>query len=89
MKIERLSVGKLKKILELYKVPDDAIVCCQSDEEGNREMVCMDVFVDRVGRKESYCCGGKWYDFTAGEDVLGLEQDKDKDKLYITFRSMY
>lgn len=87
--IERLTVGKLKQILQAYKVPDDAIVCCQSDEEGNREMVCMDVFVDRVGRKESYCCGGKWYEYMQGSETLGLDLEKDKDKLFITFRPMY
>ena len=86
--IKRLTVGKLKKILETYKVPDDAIVCCQSDEEGNREMVCMDVFVDRVGRKENTCYDGKWYEFISGQDVLGLEKE-DEGKIYITFRPMY
>ena len=88
MKIERLTVGKLKQILQAYKVPDDAIVCCQSDEEGNREMVCMDVFVDRVGRKESTCYQGQWYEVISGHDVLGLEKE-DEGKIYITFRPMY
>ena len=48
----RFTVGQLKAMLKKYNVPDNALVCCQSDEEGNREMVCCDMFIDQVGTKE-------------------------------------
>ena len=83
--IERLTVGKLKELLKQYKVPDDAIVCCQSDEEGNREMVCCDMFIDRVGRKERL----PDITYTCGVDVLGIDIERDFNRTYITFRPMY
>lgn len=88
LKEKRLTVGELKKILDKYKVPDDALITCQSDEEGNRDTVCMDVFVDVVGRRESTKLDGKWYDYTAGEDVIGFEDD-DNGRVFITFRPMF
>lgn len=85
--IERLTVGKLKELLKQYKVPDDAIVCCQSDEEGNREMVCCDMFIDRVGRKERL--PDSTYTFVGGADVLGIDMERDFNRAYITFRPLY
>lgn len=85
--IERLTVGKLKQLLKQYHVPDNAIVCCQSDEEGNREMVCCDMFIDKVGRKEQF--PDSTYVFVGGADVLGIDMEQDFNRTYITFRPMY
>lgn len=86
---KRLTVGELKKILERYKVPDDALITCQSDEEGNRDTVCDACWVDLVGRRESEKVDGKWYDYVAGEDVIGFDNDKDKGRVFITLHPMY
>lgn len=89
MYCERLTVKKLKQLLKAYNVPDDAIVCCQSDEEGNQTMVCMDMYIDRVGRVEEIRSGYGIDRFVQGSEVLGIDQEKDKDKIFITFRPMY
>ena len=89
MKVDRLTVKKMKELLEEYKVPDDAIIACQSDEEGNRTMVCMDMWIDKVGRQIEIRDGYGVSRFTAGEEVMGIELDKDKDKTFITFVPMY
>lgn len=86
MYCERLTVGKLKQLLEQYHVPDEAVVCCQSDEEGNRTMVCMEMFIDRVGRKEKF---DETYTYVAGEDVIGIDLEADKNKTFVTFQPMY
>lgn len=83
--IERLTVGQLKKILEQYKVPDDALITCQSDEEGNREMVVDNIYIDRIGRVDT---SFKNFTFTAGEDVIGFDEE-DKGKIFVTFHPMY
>ena len=83
----RLTVGQLKKLLKAYNVPDNAIVCCQSDEEGNREMVCCDMFIEQVGRKEQL--PDSTYTFVGGADVEGIDMEADKLRYYITFRPLY
>ena len=70
LRAKRLTVGELKAILKAHNVPDNALITCQSDEEGNRDTVCDEIYIDRIGRKESECVNGKWYDYTAGEDVI-------------------
>lgn len=87
--IERLTVGKLKELLKKYNVPDDALITAESDEEGNRNTVCYDVNIDRVGRKESTCYKGKWYEFVSGDDVIGFDMEQDKDKVFVTFKVLY
>ena len=83
----RFTVGQLKAMLKKYKVPDDALVCCQSDEEGNREMVCCDMFIDQVGRKEQL--PDTTYTFVGGADVEGIDLEEDKLRYYITLRPLY
>lgn len=83
----RLTVGELKRLLKAYNVPDNAIVCCQSDEEGNREMVCCDMFIDKVGRKEQL--PDSTYTFVGGADVEGIDMEHDFNRYYITFRPLY
>ena len=85
--MERLTVGKLKQLLKQYHVPDNAIVCCQSDEDGNREMVCCDMFIDKVGRKEQF--PDSTYVFVRGKEVEGIDMEQDFNRTYITFRPMY
>ena len=77
--MKRITVGELKKKLE--KLPDDAIVCCQSDSEGNSTSTCLDVFIDQVGYKHTM----KEYDFTCigGEDIEGIDMEKDKGKYLV------
>ena len=88
LRAKRLTVGELKAILKAHNVPDNALITCQSDEEGNRDTVCDDVYIDRIGRKESECVGGKWHDYISGEDVIGFDPE-DKDRIFITFHPMY
>lgn len=89
MYCERLTVKKLKEYLKAYNVPDDALITCQSDVEGNSESVCMEVFIDRVGREEEVPYGdGNSYHYVAGKEVLGIDE-KDKGRIFVTFRPMY
>lgn len=89
MKDMRLTVGQLIEKLKQYKVPDDAIVCCQSDEEGNRTMACCECYIEKVGHqnKEEYC--GKELVWTSGEDVEGIDMSKDHDRKFIILRPLY
>ena len=88
VKVERLTVGRMKQLLEEYKVPDDAIIACASDEECNRTMVCMDMYIEKAGEEEIVRDGYGITRFIVGADVLGLTED-DKGKVFITFRPMY
>lgn len=80
----RITLGDLRRITQ--GIPDNAILCCQSDEEGNSTSTCLDVYVDRVGRKESVKYGDKVYDFTTGDDIEGIDLDKDLDRTIVIFR---
>lgn len=87
--IARMTVGELKKKLELYKVPDNAIVCCQSDEEGNRTMVCCECYIEQVGHENIETYYGKELTWVSGEDVEGVDMEKDKGKIFIILRPLY
>lgn len=82
----RLTVGKLKQMLK--GVPDNAIVCCQSDEEGNRTMVCCDCYKETVGKKVVYNDLHN-FSYIEGEDVIGLDLKKDKGAPYVVIRPLY
>ena len=88
---DRLTVGRLKQIIKEYKVPDDAIITCWSDEEGNSDSVCCSAFPDKVGRKEllGYGADKKPFYYTAGEETQGIDLEKDKGKIILTFRPLY
>lgn len=86
MYCERLTVGKLKEMLKKYRVPDDALITCQSDEEGNREMVCDNIYIDRIGRVDRSIPD---FVYTAGSEVIGFDLKEDKGKTYMTFHPMY
>lgn len=82
---KKLTVGVLKELLKRYKVPDDALITCQSDEEGNREMVVDNIYIDRIGRVDTSI---KDFTYTVGEDVIGFDEE-DKGKIFVTFHPMY
>lgn len=81
--IERLTVGQMKRALK--NVPDDAIISCWSDEEGNRDTVCMSVGVYKVGRKRQI----QGYKYIEGEETIGIDLEADKGKTLVTFQPMY
>lgn len=67
-------------------LPEDSIICCQSDSEGNEISTCLNVFTGQVGKDVSMTYCGETYHFTDGEDVIGIDLDKDKDKVIITLQ---
>lgn len=85
MYCEKLTVKRLKEILKAYNVPDDTLITCQSDEEGNSETVCDNIYIDRIGRVDTSI---KDFTYTAGEDVVGFDPE-DKGKIFVTFHPMY
>lgn len=89
--IERLTVGELKKVLKRYKVPDDAIITCWSDEEGNNDSVCCSVFPNKIGHREfvGYDSQQRPMYYTIGDEIMGIDMEKDKGKTILTFRPLY
>lgn len=85
LRAKRLTVGELKAILKAHNVPDNALITCQSDEEGNREMVCNNIYIDRIGRVDKSMPN---FGYTAGEDVIGFNPE-DKGRIFVTFHPMY
>lgn len=74
-----ITVKDLKE--KLQRIPDDAIVCCQSDSEGNETSTCLDVFIDVVGLKhimEDYS-----FAYVGGEDIQGIDMEKDRGKYVV------
>lgn len=82
---QKLTVGVLKELLKRYNVPDDALITCQSDEEGNRETVVDNIYIDQIGRVDTSI---KDFTYVAGEDVIGFDPE-DKGKTFVTFHPMY
>lgn len=82
-----LTVGQLKELLR--GCPDRAVVCCQSDEEGNRTIVCTSVSQETVGKVCNETYNGKSFSYTEGEDVIGLDLEEDKGLPYIVIRPLY
>lgn len=85
---KKLTVGVLKELLKRYNVPDDALITCQSDEEGNRETVCDNIYVQKVGHIDRFEYDGKQFEINQGEDVIGFDEE-DKGKIFVTFHPMY
>lgn len=85
--LPRYTAKELKELLK--NVPDDALICCQSDEEGNSTMVTMGVFLEHVGKKTTEKTHGKLYQFTEGDNVMGVDLQTDKDKTLVIIRPMY
>ena len=76
----RMTVKDLKE--KLQRIPDDAIVCCQSDSEGNETSTVLDMFVEKVGLKVDY----QGYKFTQGDGIIGVDLDKDKNRYIVIFQ---
>ena len=75
--MKRIIVKDLKEILKDF--PEDAIVCLYSDSEGNQMSTMIDSYKEVVGRE--YKVQG--YTFIGGNDVFGIDQEKDKGKTLI------
>ena len=56
-----------------------------TDEEGNSESVVCQMYVDIVGKEHKEDI----YSWVAGAEAQGIDLEKDKDKVFITFRPLY
>lgn len=74
MYCEKLTVGKLKEILNFFSEED--IVCLYSDSEGNEMSTVLGYYKEVIGQKYKQ---GK-YTFIGGENVFGIDKEKDKGK---------
>ena len=82
--MNRITLGEFRKVIK--GLPDNAILCCQSDSEGNQTSTCLNFFIDQVGRKVSMSYNDKVYDFTAGDDIIGIDMEKDHERTIIIFQ---
>lgn len=82
LKMKIITVKDLKEIVNT--MPEDTIVCCQSDSEGNSTSACMGIFVEMVGREHKI----EEHNFTyiGGSDVVGIDLEKDKGKRLVIFQ---
>ena len=77
-----ITVKDLKKTLR--GLPDDAIVCCQSDSEGNETSTCLGIFVEEVGKPMSYKYGdGDVFNYIQGDNIIGIDVNQDKGKIVV------
>lgn len=79
-----LTVKDLKE--KIKKLPDNTILCCQSDSEGNSQSTCLDIFVDLVGYEHKFTSDGKEYVFIGGEDIIGIDQKEHKGRYLLVFQ---
>ena len=79
--MKRITLKDFKRITR--GLPEDAIICCQSDSEGNENSTCLDVFVEKVGKQETYNDGITKFDYVQGDNIIGIDLEKDKDKTII------
>lgn len=77
---KRMTIKDLKE--KIKNLPDNAILCCQSDSEGNETSVCLDIFVEQVGRQTEY----QGYKFTEGDNIVGVDLQQDKDNIVVIFQ---
>ena len=80
----RVTIKDFKK--KIKGLPDDAIICMYSDEEGNSTSTCLDVYVDQVGYDHEDWYDGKCFHFIGGEDIVGIDQEQDKGKILVILR---
>ena len=77
--MRRLTVKDLKEAVNV--LPDDTIVCCYSDSEGNAQSTALEMYVDVVGKVHKVPDG---HDneilFVGGEEIIGIDREKDKGK---------
>ncbi len=80
--MKTITVKDLKKTLR--GLPDDAIVCCQSDSEGNETSTCLGIFVEEVGKPMSYKYpDGTVFNYTQGDNIIGIDLTTDKGKIVV------
>ena len=82
--MKRITLGDFKRITR--GLPDDAILCCMSDEEGNEISTCFDVFVEIVGTKKDYDDGVTKFSYVEGDNIYNIDLEKDKGKTIITLQ---
>ena len=85
--LKRLTAGQLRAMLE--ELPEDVIICCQSDEEGNRTMTCYDASVQEVGKEYQAEYRGEKYTWVGCEDIAGIDLEKDKGKKCLIIHPMF
>ena len=77
--MRRITVKDMKTILN--KLPDDPIVCMYSDSEGNSQSTALEFYVDEVGKVHTVQDNlDKEFKFIGGEEIFGIDQEKDKGK---------
>lgn len=82
--MNRVTLGEFRKAIA--GLPDNAILCCQSDSEGNQTSTCLNFFIDQVGRHEPIKVQDKVYEFTVGDDIYGVDMIKDHERTIIIFQ---
>jgi hypothetical protein len=82
LKMKIITVKDLKEIVNT--MPEDTIVCCQSDSEGNSTSACMGIFVETVGRE--HIIEEHNFTYIGGSDVVGIDLEKDKGKHLVIFQ---
>lgn len=82
--MNRVTLGEFRKAIQ--GLPDNTLLCCQSDSEGNSTSTCLNFFIDQVGRKVSMTYNDKVYEFTIGDDIDGIDMDKDHERTIIIFQ---
>lgn len=75
--MKTMTIKDLKE--KIKNLPDDTIVCCQSDSEGNETSVCLDVFIEKVG----YVYKEDGYSWVGGENIEYLDTEKEKGKYVV------
>ena len=86
--MQRITIKNLKDMIR--GLPDDAIVCMYSDSEGNSQSTALEFYVDEVGKVHTVQDNlDKEFKFIGGEEIFGIDQEKDKGKaLFILVPSL-
>lgn len=78
--MRRLTVKDLKKAIRY--LPDNTIVCLYGDSEGNTQSTALTYYYDMVGKEHLITEDlpeDQWFKYIGGEDMYGIDQEKDKD----------
>lgn len=75
--MKRITVKDLKEILKDFS--EDTIVCICSDSEANEMSTMLGYYQEEVGKEYKI----HEYKYTGGQDVFGIDQEKDKGKKII------
>ena len=85
--MNRVTLGEFRKATR--GLPDNALLCCQSDSEGNATSTCLDFFIEQVGKHESIKIQDKVYEFTDGEEIQGIDMVTDHKRTIIIFQPSF